>query len=622
MCGIAGVIGMQVSSDTTDSMLSSLRHRGPDGSNSWRSSNSEKPAWFGHTRLSVLDLDARSNQPMVSDCGRWVLVYNGEIYNFLELRQEMVDCGIQFNSESDTEVLLKGLVTYGADFQHKCNGMWAFCLFDRSDYSILVGRDRFGKKPLYYMMMDGGFAFASEMKGLYPLLESVEPSPDFEILLKNSFEYEYTDKCVVKGLVRLKAGYNLRWKLSNVEVERWWCTLDHLETPPSEYSEQVERFRELFLDAVRIRMRADVRIGTALSGGLDSSSVICAMSYIKKHEHIGERSSNDWQHAVCSVCTDAEQCEIDQARIVTNYIGIPLQTSVMPSDFTIKDILRALWQTEDPYMTLPLPHLATYKAMSDAGIKVSIDGHGADELFCGYVSMRKAFKNASMKQISEILSIESALTGPPRVFSQMRATIEFCKEMAKNIFRRPFNMLRGRRQLVFEDMKHPNFSKLDNLSRELYELFHITSLPTLLRNYDRYSMASGVEIRMPFLDHRLVCYIFSLPWTSKIGAGFTKRLLRDAMIGILPEEIRKNKIKIGWNAPMVEWLNGPLKEELQLIMKSGSIDLRSLKMIERIQNTSMVTFVAATRIWNKILLPELWKRSLRIKMANDEKSIV
>jgi asparagine synthase (glutamine-hydrolysing) len=610
MCGIAGLVGRTLENRRASAVLAALRHRGPDGHGSWHSHGGEPDAWLGHTRLAILDLSPQSSQPMHSECGRWVIVFNGELYNFIELRRQLEEQGITFKTESDTEVLLKGLILHGPDFQMQCNGMWAFCLWDRIEGRAILGRDRFGKKPLFYTSLGPAIAFSSEMKGLYPLMPSVQPSTRISEHFRDLFEYEFTEECVVEGVKRLPAGTWMEWKSGRCRLTRWWCTLDHLTTVPSRYEEQVERFRELFLDAVKLRMRADVKIGTALSGGLDSSSTFCSMAYIAKTSGDHERLASDWQHGVCASFPGSAFDEAASARVVANQIGAPLQTVAVDPSHSPWTITEALWQTEDPYMTLPIPHLFAYRAIADLGIKVTLDGHGADELFCGYVHLRSAFQNASRDESAELLAIERSLSGAPYRMTGRGVTTARWKERAKSTLRPFLHVLRGRRPLEFADRQHPGYRQLDSLTRVLYELFHVTTLPTLLRNYDRYSMASGVEIRMPFLDYRVVSYVFSLPWTSKVGGGYTKRLLRDAMAGIVPDETRLNRAKLGWNAPMHEWLRGPLRDEMRKLRDSGAVAPAGVRKIDEFDRLAHPTFRDATDLWNSVLLPAFWLNSL------------
>ena len=611
MCGITGIIN---SNQINKLRLKVLHHRGPDAEGLWSAPDGEMPVSLGHTRLAILDLSDNASQPMVSACNRYVLVFNGEIYNFLELREELQKRGCAFTSESDTEVFLQGLIHEGPSFQLKCNGMWAFCLWDRKEKTALLGRDRFGKKPLFYAhLKHGGMAFASEMKALYPFLETVQPSSRIEEHFRNLFDYEHTEDCVIQGIKRIPPGYWASWQNSNLKLYRWWNTLDHLEEPPAKYEEQVERWRELFLDAVRIRMRADVPIGTALSGGLDSSATFSTMAYLAGSGSI-KRGARDWQHGFCAHYPGSSIDESLWARIVSDHIGVPLNEIVVNPVDGRWSIQEALYQVEDPYLTLPLPMLATYRAISDAGIKVTLDGHGADEMFSGYGHLRYAILNSSPEQFVELDAIDRSLrTG---TFEPRRRFILLHWIAKQGYIRGGLKFLDLKRRMLgdwrrtFPDQEHPAFKAMSVFDQALYEIFHVTILPTLLRNYDRYSMASGVEIRMPFMDWRLVCFTFSLPWTSKLGGGYTKRVLRDAMAGILPEKVRTRRDKIGWNAPLHEWLKGPLADEVEsLLARIG--DERLLEHWRKFNRLKSPSYIEGEKMWKK-LMPFFWHESLEL----------
>ena len=208
---------------------------------------------------------------------RYTLIFNGEIYNFIEIRAELIKKGHVFKSCSDAEVVLYAYVEWGVKCVNKFNGMWALAIWDSLKAELFLSRDRFGKKPLFYAVVDEKFIFASEMKAIYPFLQSVKPSQDFNWMKNNIFLYESTDKCLVDGIKRFPFGHNGIYKDGKLKVNRYWNTLDHLVEVPNDYEEQIEQFRSLFLDACKIRMRSDVAIGTALSGGLDSSATISAM---------------------------------------------------------------------------------------------------------------------------------------------------------------------------------------------------------------------------------------------------------------------------------------------------------------------------------------------------------
>ena len=621
MCGLIGTIGFK---DDSKLNLKTLSHRGPDSMGKWNSLDNEFPVALGHTRLAILDLTEAGSQPMLTEDNRFVFVFNGEIYNFIELRSELESLGHVFKTKTDTEVFLKGLILEGPSFQLRCNGMWSFCLWDRKKKTALFGRDRFGKKPLFYSLIGNNkLVFASEMKGIYPFLNSIQPNEKINIYLQKSFCYESSEDCVIAGIKRLRPGHYAIYKNGKFESQRWWNTLDHLEDVPNNYQEQVERWREIFLDAVKIRMRSDVRIGTALSGGLDSSAILSAMNYLSNQKGSQTRETQDWQHSFCAHYPGSSLDETKWARILTNAVNVPLQEVTINPLNSGWSINEALYQVEDPNLTLPLPMLATYRAISNSGIKVTLDGHGADELFSGYDEIETAFKSSNAKETAELASIIKSLESGQYRHNTRNLKINFFKkrfiEFLKSHLRRPKGYLMAllgkrdwefvRYKLKYADQSHPQFKKLDPLSQSLYELFHITVLPTNVRNYDRYSMASGVEIRMPFMDHRLVTYTFSLPWTSKIGGTYTKRIMRDALKGILPEPIRTRRDKIGWNAPFHEWFRGSLKSEIEELIATDVLSQKVKKAWQQFHKKTNPNFKDGQIIWTS-LMPELWKKAL------------
>lgn len=624
MCGLIGTIGFK---DHTKLNIEILSHRGPDAMGSWNSSIDEFPAVLGHTRLAILDLTEHGNQPLLSKDDRYVLVFNGEIYNFIELRLELESKGQVFHTKSDTEVFLKGLILEGPSFQMRCNGMWSFCLWDRKEKTALFGRDRFGKKPLYYHTLSRNrLVFASEMKGIYPFLNTVKPNEDINIYLQKLFDYESSEYCVISGIKRLPPGHYAIYKDGKFQPYRWWNTLDHLEDVSNSYEEQVEKWREIFLDAVKIRMRSDVRVGTALSGGLDSSAIFSSMSYLASNDKKRqERQSQDWQNGFCSHFPGSSLDETKYARIVANATNTSLQEiTIDPKNFNWS-INEAFYQVEDPYLTLSLPMLETYLAISKAGIKVTIDGHGADELFSGYGELSSAFKSSNLKQSAELVSIINSIKSGKYMINNENILINHFKQkliiFLKSYLRKPVNLFKNifvkrdweflRYKLEFKDQSHFQFKKLDPLSKDLYEIFHLTILPTLLRNYDRYSMASGVEIRMPFMDHRLVSYTFSLPWTSKVGGTYTKRIMRDALKGILHESIRSRRDKIGWNAPLHEWLKNSLRGEIEELIEKKVFSKKEKDIWQNFQKITNPNFEEGQKVW-MTLMPNLWKRSLKL----------
>jgi asparagine synthase (glutamine-hydrolysing) len=625
MCGIFGVVG-QVDRMLAEACVRRMAHRGPDGEGLWHTAE----VTLGHRRLSILDLTAQAAQPMSYANGRYHITYNGEIYNFLEMRGELENSGHCFSSDSDTEVILAAFMEWGEACQLRFNGMWAFAIWDNQEKSLFLSRDRFGKKPLFYAWLpEAKFTFASEMKAIFPLLDEVRANTSLVRDTSRIFLYESTDECVIEGIKRFPAGHSGWLRNNRLEIKRWWCTLDHLLEAPEKYEDQVEQFRELFLDACRLRMRSDVPLGTALSGGLDSSATISAMAHIASHGKT-QRMGENWQHAFVASFPGTPLDETMYARMVTDHIGIePVVIEIDPLK-EISNLSRYFYLFEDLYITSPIPFMQTYGAVKAHGVSVTLDGHGADELFGGYpfdyvLALEDAGWNVS--QAIDIVKTYYAAYGESAQFNgnlppQSTYLAKWYKDRSMRFGKQAVKKILGiKRPNKCMDGKHPGWERLGSLNQRLYTSTHETILPTLLRNYDRYSMANGVEIRMPFMDHRIVTLAFSLPWTAKVRGGFSKAIVRDAMAPYMPREVAYRKTKIGFNSPIVDWMQGPLKsfmlditssqsfKECQLI---DSVDVAN--QIQRVINNPDAKYVEGERAWT-LLTPYLWERAV-IKREN------
>jgi asparagine synthase (glutamine-hydrolysing) len=481
--------------------------------------------------------------------------------------------------------------------------MWAFCFYDRLVKKAILARDRFGKKPLFWTSTTEGLVFGSEMKALTPFMPSVVPPPDIDQMLQNLFSYESSTRCVIEGVNRIPAGHYALWYQGSLELRRWWCTLDYLMDVPTTYENQVEEFRQRFFDSVAIRMRADVKIGTALSGGLDSSSVLSTMSKIAQGHQESERTAQNWQNAYCSSFPGSSNDETAWAQRVADGLGLPLKRVITDPSSSFWSLRKSIWQTEDPYLTPPMPHLEAYRAMAQDGVKVTVDGHGADELFSGYghlaagVSLARIDETHDVLQVMRGMSYGDATSGLSAIGRTLSSFLGAYARKAK------WTLLETPR---FSDAQHALFKELSPLSKKLYEIFHVTILPTLLRNYDRYSMANGVEIRMPFMDHRLVTYVFSLPDSAKYGNGFSKRILRDSMKGILDETVRTRKQKVGWNAPVQDWLRGSLLAEVQNLSVLGGLSKKNQNLLTAFAKEANPTYKEGERMYRTVL-PAIWR---------------
>ena len=566
MCGIVGTWnrnGEPVSPEALKCFINSLAHRGPDGYDIYI--DQDASLGLGHRRLAIIDTSDGGRQPMSYAEGRYWITFNGEIYNFLELKSELEQIGYQFKTDSDTEVVLAAHHYWGQDCQLKFNGMWAFAIWDRQEQQLFISRDRFGVKPLIYHLDEKHFAFASEMKA-FLALDWFQPEFDPEMValaLSSERLIEGNERCLLKSLRHLLGGHCLTLKADGQPViRRWWNTLDHLETVPQRYEEQTARFRELFLDACRIRMRSDVPIGTALSGGLDSSSILCGMHHIRNTTNATERLAASWQKALIMTYPGAVIDERHYADEVIKHTGVSPIYCTGTSELYLDHFDEILFQYEE-ISDIHLGPWLVHKVQRQNGVVVTIDGHGGDEVLGGYpwyvtAALKDSLSGLSPKRTLELVSIMRGLDVVKGNFYWRGAQTLLLKMLKRN---KRHWLAQSVPAFTSSAYQHdlPLISDRDSLFQSLYVDFHFMQLPTNLRDFDRLSMAHGVEVRSPFMDWRLVCYLFSLPSSTKIGSGFTKRILRDSLKGILPEPIRTRTPKLGfpnldeaWTSPRAQ----------------------------------------------------------------------
>jgi len=585
MCGIAGVlenVAERPRAGELQGMLKAIAHRGPDGEGIHISG----PIALGHRRLAILDTGSGGAQPMSYAGGRYWITFNGELYNFIELRETLTGLGHSFRSESDTEVVLAAYAQWGERCLLRMNGMWALAIWDTSEKTLFLCRDRFGIKPLFYYVKNGRLAFGSEMKAFLSL--SWFPSAfDASVLvrsIKDPYGLEGTEHCVLQGLRRLPPGHMLIIHPGGSPiVRRWWRTADHIEPTPDGFGEQSQRFGELFRESVALRMRSDVPIAFALSGGLDSSAVLCsAVQATTMGQKLG-RVSSDWRTAHIATYPGTSSDERPFAEEVVAQSGVSAVYVEMDPD-GIPDILdRLVFHCEEPQS----PHIGPwflYQEMKRSGLKVSLEGHGGDELLAGYVvHVQRALRNAISPQWKIFKALEYSgilrrmVTGQPGTGISFRDVATVSRRILRNCARGDIFSKGNRRgdekRERFDDWyratpidegsveeRLTEASGLPGLMARLYEDLHDRILPTILRDFDRYSMAHGVEVRTPFLDWRLVRYCVGLPENAVLGGGMTKRVLRESMRGILPESVRVRNSKIPYKSPLGEWWRGPLKE--------------------------------------------------------------
>lgn len=604
MCGITGYISKTPKSSQLILQMNNLiRHRGPDdegylllsansqllacggsdtSSDIYQSELAYSPKQtieqtyeipiilgLGHRRLSILDLSPAGHQPMCDPSQRYWVVYNGEIYNYLEIRAELETLGHQFFTQCDTEVLLAAYAQWGEACLHRFNGMFAFLLYDSTSQTLFAARDRFGIKPLYYWIApDDSIAFGSEIKQF-----TVLPGWQSRMNLQRVYDFliwgisDHTQETCFAGVYQLRPGEYLRidcrsyWQGQTFKpgtplpTHRWY----KLEQKPLDltFEEASKQVYALLQDSVKLRLRADVPVGSCLSGGIDSSSIVCLMAQLL------QRQGNQQTFTAC-----ADVARFDErhwAEIVVAHTGATPHY-IYPQLENLWEVLpRLTWHQDEPFGSTSIyAQWSVFQAAHQAGITVMLDGQGADEQFCGY----HGYFNILIREYL----LQGRLWKAWQEANAIRTIHGYSKEqflVALGILL-PQKLRNYGRKLLGKTSFRPNWL---NLTEEITEYYYqrynnylktITAyselnlctagLPMLLHWEDRNSMAHHIEARVPFVDYRLIELVYNLPTTYKIGNGETKLILRSAMQGVLPESVRQRRDKLGFVTPEEVWL--------------------------------------------------------------------
>jgi asparagine synthase (glutamine-hydrolysing) len=579
MCGILGFYAYNsknISIHEFNNFVDSLSHRGPDGRGIYQDTDTR--LFLGHRRLKILDLSENGYQPMSYLNNRYHLTFNGEIYNFLELKKELKIRGYQFKSDTDAEIILASYVEWGKKCLDKFNGMWAFAIWDKSEKKLFFSRDRFGIKPFYYLHNHNFFAFSSELKAFLSLPLKINLNTQE---ISNSINYsslvETKKETILQNVFKLLPGhFGIFSSQKKLKITKWWETKEHKLEIPKLFEEQVEHFHYLLKDACRLRMRSDVPFGTALSGGLDSSSILALIDRIRNSKNISkDRHPSNLNAAFVINYVNSSQSEIKYAEHMIQYLKPNSFIQHVTSADIIKHFDEVLFSIEGVF-DLPIGPWLVYRNFRKNGYFISIDGHGADEILGGYhhhvekVLLNSIFSFLNFKKFSQIKKIMSEIATENSPFHN-RSFSEIFKASIKQKVKNNFALYRLI-NFFYSKLKNQEFSqwflkkpdicfffRSKNLKDELDRDFHQTTLPIILKNFDSVSMAHGIEIRCPFLDSRVVTYAHSLPEASLISKGYTKRILRESMKGILPEKIRLRKSKIGFASPIIKWYNSDFK---------------------------------------------------------------
>ncbi len=566
MCGIAGIInknGAPVDRGLLERMTERARHRGPDGSGYYLSAN----LGFGHRRLAIIDLSEGGRQPMHSSDGRSTITFNGQIYNYLEIRQELQRRGYRFISSSDTEVILAAYAEWGDDCVREFNGMWAFAIHDRERQIVFCSRDRFGVKPFYFVDNEKHFGFASEIKQLLELIPTRRANRKAVASFLADSILDDSEDTFFEAVQKLLPGHQFTIDLrSGVLQQTCWYKPRGTDLGDASPEELERQFAELLESAVTLRLRSDVPVGSCLSGGLDSSSIVSIAT--ERHR---QRTSRPFAGLTAISCDPAND-ESGYARTMVEHCGMQWLTFTPAMGDFSATMAEVAYSQDEPFAG-PSPLMAYFvmRMARERGITVLLDGQGADETLLGYPYYFGFYFNALLREqgpLTALAALQRSLHNNSRLsgrsafkymFSVAMPWIRHSKACWDTAFlRRAPGMPETLRELG---------SHCDLASFQISEIM-VRTLPALLRYEDRNSMAFGVETRLPFMDFRLVEFCVGLPLEYKIKDGWSKWILRKAMSPKVPAEVIWRKDKIGFEAPDSIWTSDRLSEVRQTVLRS------------------------------------------------------
>ena len=632
MCGISGLISSEVIvADHLAAMNSLIRHRGPDdegyvllsedaalciaGDDTDREALEAPIPWapkqyiagvkteaklaFGHRRLSIVDLSPLGHQPMSYGDGRYWITYNGEVYNHLELRSKLEAAGYSFVSHSDTEVILAAYDFWGEQCLSRFNGMWAFAIYDRKNNTLFFARDRFGVKPFYYWMSaDGQLAFGSEIKQF-----TVLPGWQARINGQRAYDFlvwgisDHTDETLFAGVYQLRPGH-----CALLDVGSWrdtvladgrittnaWYQLTAREFSGS-FTEASEEFRRLLTESVKLRLRADVTVGSCLSGGLDSSSIVCVMN-----ELLRKQDANALQKTF-SACSDVTRFDernwIDE---VVNFTEVDAHYVYPPLRDLFGESPNITWHQDEPFGSTSIyAQWNVFRLAAENGVKVMLDGQGADEQLAGYHGffaprLASLFRGLHWVSLIREISAMHQFHGYSPIQAAKFLARSQLPEPMKNMLRRNFGYAHVTPEWI--DLERVGVKPVNPFAKSgadgsedirTLSIAQLTSsnLQMLLHWEDRDSMAHAIESRVPFLDYRLVEFVVGLPDEYKLAGGVTKRVLRSGMSGVIPDVIRDRMDKLGFVTPEETWVRerAPdlFREKLELAIRNSQGVLKS-----------------------------------------------
>ncbi len=667
MCGIVGAVsldGGRIDPAALQRMNDLQAHRGPDGegfvigwiedgafkhsfarhTGEWNS-GAQARVGLGHRRLAIIDLSDRGLQPMSSADGSTWIVFNGEIYNFRELRSELESLGYGFKTGTDTEVLLQSYLQWGEDCLGRLRGMYGFAIWDGRRGRLFCARDRLGIKPFYYATPTGYFIFASEIKGLLPFPGvEVEADDDAVVGFLVHGNCDYGERTIFKRVKALPAGHALTLDVATkrLAVRRYWeLKPNHdLVAPASAANaddERIAALRDRMLDTMRLHLISDARAGSCLSGGLDSSVVVGLIGKIQSEQPEAARSVGESLYTFTSCYEYKEIDEREYALAMANAIRANPHLVFPSAEDFWSDFGRMAWHQDMPFHGLAYyAQWRVMRAAREAGVKVLLDGQGGDEVFGGYAKFRYAYM-ASLLRRGRLFKVAREVGamirhGDSGYVLNIRNGYRYLPKSARRLLNID-SMLQGAMRADWNravaDSSSPaarwwrNAAGSRNgngagtaVQRIQIDDILVDTLPLILRMEDRSSMAFSIEARVPLLDHKLVEYGVSLPDRLKVQDGWSKYAVRQAVRGIIPERVRLRRSKLGFPAPDRLWVQRDLRQRITELIAD---DLRCEKYIDpahlRRWNASPQADSATTESWLglfRVLSLEMWMRAFKV----------
>lgn len=640
MCGIVGVFSSVASVTKSEivRLVASIRHRGPDQEDIFI--DERHRVGLGFVRLAILDLSPSGAQPMVDRSGRYVITFNGEVYNYIELRRELQKLGYSFETGTDTEVVLYSFVEWGVECFSRLRGMWGIAIYDTRDDVIYLSRDYFGIKPLYYYSSDNAVYWASEIKAfscMGDLREDLQTSVEFlELGLQ-----EHSNRTFFQGVRLLLPSHyavvRLKDSAVSVNVLPYWdlASASSVVALPVGEKAIVEKFRSILTHSIDISLRSDVPIWVLLSGGLDSSTIASVIHHLHPEQTI---------NALTVVHDDPKINELEYVREVVRRKNCTLTEVRINNENWVDELDRFVYHQDEPTSsTSILNHWFLMKELSRQGVKVILSGQGVDEVQYGYIRMfmgyffsdlfssgryltlfRELYKH--WKDRDEIVpnfntsgSYLSGLIGNKEFYMQaIKGLVP--QSIAKSLKAQYIEKSTGIVCEEFREMKQPYNpfipAGFDQLHSAMYRMLTVEAIPRILKSEDRSSMAFSIEERVPFIDRDIIEYLFAISSEYKVKDATSKWILREAMKGILPESVRTRRSKLGFNSPEKAWVTGTKFKEY--IRDNKLFDYLQGSVVERDKFESYYQDVCSGRreysslVW-RVLHYAMWRKRFSIQ---------